>query len=106
MIRYYLHDGRTFIVPYYATPAELADMFKQAGSMARKAMTEAGAAHAIYGTKSYDRETGELEEADIYAPAVVLDDAEFDRRTAEHSKDHPGDMILAVHAMPGEGAGA
>lgn len=97
MIKVWYHDGATYLTPSYATPKELAELFSNAGHAALTAMKEAGAAHAIYGTRSYDRETGKLFEANVYAPAVLLDDAEFYKRTEEHLKDHPGDLILAHH---------
>ena len=99
MVKYWFHDGSTYIVPQYATPAGLAEMFRDAGKAAREAMASAGAAHAIYGTKSYDRETGALIEADVYMPPVVLSEEEFERRTRVHLSEHPSDLILAVHAM-------
>lgn len=99
MVKYWYHDGSVFLLPQYATPAGLAQMFREAGKAAREAMASAGAAHAIYGTKSYDRETGALVEADVYLPPVVLSEEEFERRTRDHLADHPSDLILAVHAM-------
>ena len=99
MVKYWFHDGSTYIVPQYATPAGLAEMFRDAGKAAREAMASAGAAHAIYGTKSYDRETGALIEADVYMPPVVLSEEEFERRTRVYLSEHPSDLILAVHAM-------
>lgn len=97
MIKVWYHNGATFLYPNFATPKELSQLFSEAGHAALLAMKEAGAAHAIYGTRSYDRETGKLLEADVYAPAVLLSDAEFYKRTEEHLKGHPGDLILAHH---------
>lgn len=97
MIKVWYHDGATYLTPSYYTPKELAELFSKAGQAARNAMKKAGAAHAIYGTRSYDRETGKLLEADVYAPAVLLDDAEFEQRTAAHLAEHPGDLILSHH---------
>lgn len=97
MIKVWIHDGATYLTPSYYTPRELSELFSQAGHAARNAMKEAGAAHAIYGTRSYDRETGALQEADVYAPAVLLDEEEFFKRTDAHMSEHPGDIILAHH---------
>ena len=58
-------------------------------------MTESGAAHAIL---HYDPETGALLEADIYAPAVLLDEDEFTERTDAQVQKSPGCLILALHA--------
>lgn len=52
-------------------------------------MTESGAAHAIFGVKHYDPETGALLEADIYAPAVLLDEDEFTERTDAQVQKSP-----------------
>ncbi len=97
MIKVWYHNGETFLYPNFATSKELSQLFSEAGHAALTAMKEAGAAHAIYGTRSYDRETGKLLEADVYAPAVLLDDAEFYRRVEAHLAEHPGDLILAHH---------
>lgn len=85
------------MTPSYYTPKELSELFSTVGHAALIAMKEAGAANAIYGTRSYDRETGKLVEADVYTPAVLLSDAEFYKRTEEYLKEHPGDLILAHH---------
>lgn len=61
-------------------------------------MTEAGAAHAVFGVKHYDPETGALLGADIYAPAVLLDEDEFTERTDAQVQKSPGCLILALHA--------
>lgn len=97
MIKVWYHDGATFLTPHYATPKELAELFSKAGHEARKAMKDAGAAHAIYGTRSYDPATGTLIEADVYAPAVLLDEDEFYKRVDAHLAGHPADRILAHH---------
>lgn len=98
MIRYYFHDGGMFIVPHYAGASDLQQMIDLARTAAVEAMNKAGAAHAVYAVKRYDKETGQLTEADIYAPAVILDDDEFYKRTDAEAKEHPGCYILAAHA--------
>lgn len=59
-IRYFFHDGSTYIVPHYANASALAEMLNLAREAAYQAMTESGAAHAIFGVKHYDPETGAL----------------------------------------------
>lgn len=98
MIRYFYHDGGTYIVPHYAGATELHQMIELARQAAVEAMNAASAAHAVYAVKHYDRETGAMAEADIYCPAVVLDDDEFYKRTEAEAKEHPGCYILAAHA--------
>ena len=97
MIKVWYHNGATHLLPHYLTPKELAELFSEAGHAAHKAMKEAGAAHAIYGTRTYDRETGALLEARVYAPAVLLDEEEFYKRVDAHLAEHPRDQILAHH---------
>ena len=98
MIKYFLHDGSVYIVPHYAGATDLHQMIELARRAAVEAMTQACAAHAVYAVKHYDKETGLLCEADIYCPAVVLDDDEFYKRTEAEVKKHPGCYILAAHA--------
>ena len=98
MIRYFFHDGSLFVYPHYAGATDLQQMIDLARAAAVEAMTKAGAAHAVYAVKRYDKETGLLCEADIYCPAVVLDDDEFYKRTDAEAKEHPGCYILAAHA--------
>lgn len=93
----FLHDGRVFIEPFFTNASELQSLIGQCREAAYKAMNEAGAAHAVYGVKRYDPETGALTEADLYRPAVLLDDAEFDARTAAESAKYPGCLILALN---------
>lgn len=97
MIKIWYHDGATLLVPHYTTPKELSQIFSEAGYMALKAMKEKGAAHAIYGTRSYDRNTGALLEVDVYFPPVLLDEKEFYKRVEAHLAEHLGDLILAHH---------
>lgn len=94
----FVHDGRTFINPVFATAKELQVWLSACRVEAAKALKESGAAHAVYGVKRYDSKTGDLSEADIYLPAVLLDDAEFYSRTDEECKKYPGCLILALHA--------
>ena len=63
-----------------------------------KDMTKSCAVHAIYGVKHYDPKTGDVVKADIYAPAVLLNEAEFTRRTDAQMQESPGCCILALHA--------
>ena len=98
MIKYFLHDGRTFICPHYAGSSDLHQMLDFAREAGVDAMNKAGTQHAIYGVKKYDRESGLLIEADIYCPAVLLDDDEFYRRTEAEYREYPGCYILAAHA--------
>ena len=98
-IRYFFHDGGMYIVPHYTNAADLATMINLAREAAHRDMVEAGADHAVYGVKKYDPETGQLCGADIYAPAVILNDAEFEERTTAQAREHPGCLILALHAM-------
>lgn len=98
-IKYFFHDGGMFVVPHYTNASNLATMLNRAREAAHRDMEEIGADHAVYGVKRYDPETGLLSEADIYAPAVLLDDDEFTKRTDAQVKEHPGSLILALHAM-------
>ena len=97
-IRYFFHDGAAYLVPHYTNASALAEMLNLAREAAHRAMTEAGAAHAVYGVKHYDPETGALSEADIYAPAVLLDEDEFTERTDAQARKSHGCLILALHA--------
>lgn len=97
-IRYFFHDGSTYIVPHYTNASALAEMLNLAREAAYQAMTESGSAHAVYGVKHYDPETGVLSEADIYAPAVLLDEDQFTERTDAQAQKSPGCLILALHA--------
>ena len=95
----FLHNGRMYIEPFFTNARELQSMIGQCREAAVKAMREAGAAHAVYGVKKYDQETGALSEADLYCPAVLLDDDEFYARTDAEAIKYPGCLILALHAM-------
>ena len=48
--------------------------------------------------KHYDPKTGDVVKADIYAPAVLLNEAEFTERTDAQMQESPGCYILALHA--------
>ena len=98
MVTYFVHDGHLFVYPQLATPTEIADIFKQIRPQAVRAMKEAGAAHAVYGAKNYDPETGNLSEVDIWHPAVTMTDQEFSERIPAYEREHPGCIILAAHA--------
>lgn len=96
-MKVFYHNGAMFINPIYASRQEALRWLNEAGHEAKKAMTEANADHAIYGTRSYDLESGDLTEVSIYAPAVLLTEEEFENRIAAHLAEHPGDLILAHH---------
>ena len=96
-ITYYVHDSSVFLVPHYALPKELPGIINGCREAAVEAMKQAGAAHAVYGVKKYDPETGTLSLVDLYAPAVLLDDVEFYSRTDAEAKEFPGCIILASH---------
>lgn len=97
-IKYFIHDASVYLVPHYTNASDLATMLNLARKAAHKSMTESGADHAVYGVKHYDPETGLLCRADIYAPAVLLDEAEFIKRTDAQAQESPGCYILALHA--------
>lgn len=97
-ITYYVHDSSVYLVPHYAIPAELPGIINGCRDAAAEAMKETGAANAVYAVKKYDPETGALSRVDLYAPAVLLDDAEFYSRTDAETKANPGCIILAYHA--------
>ena len=97
-MKYFFHDGSLFVPQHETSASGLAEMIDLARTAAVDDMKKAGARHAIFAVKHYDQETGELCEADIYCPAVVLDDAEFQHRTDDQMQDSPGCYILAVHA--------
>lgn len=97
-ITYYVHNGSVYIFPHYATVKELTAMINELREADVEAMNKDGAAHAVYGVKKYDPETGKLSRVDLYAPAVLLDDADFYSRTDAEAKENPGCIILASHA--------
>ena len=99
MMKCFVHDGRMFINPVFATAKELQVWLSACRVEAAKALKESGAAHAVYGVQRYDPQTGDLSEADLYLPAVLLNDAEFYSRTDEEAKRYPGCLILALHAI-------
>ena len=98
-MKVWYHDGAIFIAPVYATTKEAHRWLSEAGKDARKSMEESNADHAIYGTRRYDKESGDMIEVDIYCPAVLLNDEEFDRRISAYLAEHPGDLILAHHKL-------
>ncbi len=97
-IKYFVHDGSVYLVPHYTNDPGLAAMLDEARQTASKDMTKSCAVHAIYGVKHYDPKTGDVVKADIYAPAVLLNEAEFTRRTDAQMQESPGCCILALHA--------
>ncbi len=98
-ITYYVHNGSIYLFPHYATMKELTAMINELRAAAVEDMNKDGAAHAVYAVKKYDGEDGTLSRVDLYAPAVVLDDDDFYSRTDAEAKEHPGCIILALHAM-------
>ena len=97
-IKDFVHDGSVYLVPYYTNDPGLAAMLDEARQTASKDMAKSGAVHAIYGVNHYDPKTGDVVKADIYAPAVLLNEAEFTRRTDAQMQESPGCCILALHA--------
>lgn len=97
-IQYFVHDGGRYIVPHYTNASVLGEMLSLAREAAYRDLTESGAAHAVYGVKHYDPETGILARADIYSPAVLLGDNDFFERTDAEAKKSNGCLILALHA--------
>lgn len=97
-IMYFFHDGSTYLVPRYTNVSGLAVMLDEARRAAYLDMTKSGADHAVYAVKHYDPKTGDVVKADIYAPAVLLNEAEFTKRTDAQMHESPGCYILALHA--------
>ena len=98
-MKVWYHNGATFNNPVHTTTKEATRWLNVAGHEAKRVMDEAGAAHAVYGTKRYDPESGDLIEVSIYDPAVLLNDEKFERRISAHLAEHPGDLILAYHKL-------
>lgn len=96
-IKYFIHDGSTYLIPHYTNASGLASMLDEARRAAYQDMTKSGAEHAIYGVKHYDPQSDNVVEVDIYAPAVLLDEAEFTKRTDAQMQKSPGCCILALH---------
>ena len=92
-IKYFVHDGSVYLVPHYTNDPGLAAMLDEARQTASKDMTKSRAVHAIYGVKHYDPKTG-----DVVKAAVLLNEAEFTRRTDAQMQESPGCCILALHA--------
>lgn len=97
-IQYFIHDGSTFLASCYTNAANLASMLDEARRAAYLDMVESNANHAIYGVKHYDPKTGAVVKADIYTPAILLDEAEFTKRTDAQMQKSPDCYILALHA--------
>ena len=81
-IMYFFHDGSTFLVPHYTNASGLAAMLDEVRRAAYQDMTK----------------SGDVIKADIYAPAVLLSEAEFTKRTDAQMQESPGCYILALHA--------
>lgn len=97
-IMYFFHDGSTCLVPHYTNTSYLAAILDEVRRAAYLDMTKSGADHAVYAVKHYDLKTGDVVKADIYAPAVLLNEAEFSERIDAQLKKDPGCYILALHA--------
>lgn len=97
-IKYFIHDGSTYLVPHYTNASGLASMLDEVRRAAYQDMAKSNADHAIYGVKHYDPKTGDVVKADIYTPAILLDEAEFTKRTDAQMQKSPGCYILALHA--------
>ena len=98
LVKLFWSDGSLVIYPQWVTVPELTRYFSETEKIARERMSAANAAHAVYGFKRYDGESGDLSEAKIYASPVVLADDEFHKRIQAHLTKNPNDLILAVHA--------
>ncbi len=98
-VTYFVHDGGMYVLPHNALLREIPGMINECREAAVEAMKQAKAAHAVYAVKKYDPEAGTLAEVDLYAPAVLLNDDDFYSRTDAQAKEHPGSLILALHAM-------
>lgn len=96
-IEYFIHDSSAYLVPHYANASDLAVMLSLAREAAYKLMIESNADHTVYGVKHYDPDTGIVVKADIYSPAVLLDEAEFIKRTDAQVQESPCCYILALH---------
>ncbi len=97
-IMYFFHDGSIYLVPHYTNVSGLAVMLDEARRAAYLDMAKSSADHAVYAVKHYDPKTGDVVKADIYAPAVLLNEAEFTKRTDAQMQESPGCYILALHA--------
>lgn len=97
-IKYFIHDSSVYLVPHYTNASGLASMLDEARRAAYQDMTKSGADRAVYAVKHYDPKTGDVVKADIYAPAILLDEAEFTKRTDAQTQESPGCYILALHA--------
>ena len=97
-IKYFIHDGSTYLIPHYTNASGLASMLDEARRAAYQDVIKSGVEHAIYGVKHYDLKSDNVVEVDIYAPAVLLDEAEFTKRTDAQIQKSPGCCILALHA--------
>ena len=97
MIKYYVHGPSVYVVPQYRNRKDFVRELTEYGREASKAREAAGAARAVYAVKVYGPD-GDLDHVDVYDPPVLLDDQEFDRRTAAEYEAHPGCVIYASHA--------
>ena len=97
MIKYYVHGANRYVVPQYRNPRDFIRELMEYGREASVIREEAKAAHAVYAVKVYGAD-GDLDHVDVYDPPVVLDDHEFDQRTAAEYEKHPGCVIYASHA--------
>lgn len=96
MIKYFVHGASVYIVPQYRNYRDFIRELTEYGWRAGRIREEADADHAVYAVKVYG-ENGELDHVDVYDPPVLLDDREFERRTAAEYEAHPGCVIYASH---------
>ena len=97
MIKYYVHGPSVYVVPHYRNSRDFIRELMEFARQAREAREAARAAHAVYAVKVYG-EDGKLDHVDVYDPPVLLDDQEFEKRTAAEYETHPGCVIYASHA--------
>ena len=97
-IKYFYHDGSTHLVPHYTDASALAILIDEARKAAYQNMKKVGADHAVYAVIHHNPETGDIADADVYWPAVLLNDAEFTKRTDAQMRESLGCYIFALHA--------
>lgn len=96
-VKFFVRGASRYIEPHYMLLSQLPAELAQLEQIARTAMAQAKASHAVYAVKHYDQ-SGEIERVDFYDPPVCLNDADFYERTEAEAKSYPGCMIYAVHA--------
>lgn len=96
MIKYFVHGGGIYTVPQYRNYRDFIRELMEYGREASRAREEAGADHAVYAVKVYGQD-GDLDHVDVYDPPVLLDNREFEERTAAEYEKHHGCVIYASH---------